>query len=238
MSSIKSVYLCGVHVSNHSCREIEQAISGFLQGTESRHVVTVNPEFLYRSAHDPVFREVLNTADLQVIDGFGVTCAFLWHGQRAQCRMTGVELMWQLLDHADRKNLSVFLATNAFGLTLWQDMQDVIQLRYPHIRMSGANIDPQKPHIDADTKADIVLCNFGAPYQELFLHELKKRHACKVGIGVGGAFDFASGRVVRAPKWMRMCGCEWLWRLIRQPKRWRRIMRAVIIFPLYVVLGK
>jgi N-acetylglucosaminyldiphosphoundecaprenol N-acetyl-beta-D-mannosaminyltransferase len=238
MSSISGITVCGVDVSNASCAEIEETISRFLQESTAQQIVTINPEFLYTARHDKNFRAILNSADLQVIDGFGVSCAFFWHKKRVRCRMTGVELMWQLLDHADRKRLSVFLATNAFGLTQWQDMHNVIRLRYPHIRIIGANMDPHAQHIDPEISADIVLCNFGAPYQEMFIHTLKDRNACRVGIGVGGAFDFATGKVKRAPHWMRRCGCEWLWRFVQQPWRIKRIIHAVILFPFYVLRGE
>lgn len=238
MSSITSLYLCGVTVRNPSCTEIEDVIGHFLTDGASHYVVTVNPEMLHRAVHEPHFAGILNAADLHVIDGFGISCAFFYHRGRVLCRMTGVELMWQLVDRADRNDLMIFLAANAFGLTLWQEMADVIHDRYPRVRINGANIDPHKPQLDSDVRADIMLCNFGAPQQEYFLQACTKRHIFKVGVGVGGAFDFATGRITRAPRWMRRCGCEWLWRLIKQPSRWRRIMRAVIIFPWYVVRGK
>ena len=238
MPNFERVLICGVPVANLTCLAIERTITTFLQEKGAHQIATINPEFLYRAAHDPVFQDVLTTADLHVIDGFGVSCAFIWHRRRVQCRMTGVELMWQLLDRANRDRHSVFLATNAFGLTQWIEMRDVIHARYPHVRIDGADMDPHAAQIGHDTTADIILCNFGAPYQEIFIRKLKDRGACVIGVGVGGAFDFATGKIARAPRWMRRCGCEWLWRLIHQPRRWRRIMRAVIFFPFYVVFGK
>lgn len=238
MSINESVILCGVHVPNLSCMAIDDAIAAALHDDVSHQIVTLNPEILYRAAHDEHFRDVLNQADLRIIDGFGVVCAYAWHRKRVLCRMTGVELMWQLLDRADRNGHTVFLATNAFGLTLWEEMSDVIRKRYPDIRITGANMDPHAAHVDPHTSADIVVCNFGVPQQEFLIHTLVRRGACRIGIGVGGAFDFATGKIARAPRWMRSIGCEWLWRLLHQPRRWRRIVRATILFPLYVIRGR
>jgi N-acetylglucosaminyldiphosphoundecaprenol N-acetyl-beta-D-mannosaminyltransferase len=218
--------------------EIDDSIAAFLGSGRSHQIATINPEFLYKALHDEDFRDVLNAADLHVIDGFGVVCAFLWHKQRVQCRTTGVELMWQILDHADRGGHSIFLAVNAFGLTAWKEMRDAIRMRYPQLTVTGADMDPTASQIDPEIRADIILCNFGAPHQENFLFALKKRNAYRIGVGIGGAFDFATGKITRAPRWLRRCGCEWLWRLICQPRRWRRIVRAVIFFPWCVVRGK
>ncbi len=82
-----------------------------------------------------------------------------------------------------------------------------------------------------DFEPDIMVCNFGAPYQEKFtFHNLNKIPSVKIGIGIGGALDFLTGKVKRAPKLMRYCGLEWLWRLIKQPKRYKRICRAIFLF--------
>ncbi len=83
----------------------------------------------------------------------------------------------------------------------------------------------------SDFSADILVCNFGAPYQEKFIfHNLNKLPSIKLAIGIGGALDFLTGRIVRAPKLMRRMGLEWLWRLIKQPHRYKRIFRAVFVF--------
>ncbi len=87
------------------------------------------------------------------------------------------------------------------------------------------------PNKILDFSPDVMICNFGAPYQEKFIfHNLGKVPSVKIGIGIGGALDFLTGKIKRAPKWMRFLGLEWLWRLIKQPKRFKRIFRAVFIF--------
>jgi len=81
------------------------------------------------------------------------------------------------------------------------------------------------------------LCNFGAPYQELLLAGLRNQPGTiRVAMGVGGSFDFLTGKVKRAPRWMRAVGLEWLWRLLLQPRRLKRIWNAVVVFPVQVFL--
>ena len=80
-------------------------------------------------------------------------------------------------------------------------------------------------------KPDILFVAYGSPAQELWIHRnLFKLDSVKVAIGVGGAFDFAAGMVKRAPKWVQKIGLEWLWRLIREPKRIKRIWNATYVF--------
>ncbi|MDD3711033.1 MAG: WecB/TagA/CpsF family glycosyltransferase [Patescibacteria group bacterium] len=88
------------------------------------------------------------------------------------------------------------------------------------------------PNKILDFEPDIMICNFGAPYQEKFIyHNLTKVPTIKIGIGIGGALDFLTGKIKRAPRWMRLFGLEWLWRLIKQPlKRSKRIYRAIFVF--------
>lgn len=82
-----------------------------------------------------------------------------------------------------------------------------------------------------DFAPDILICNFGAPKQEKFIfHNLNKIPSLKVAIGIGGALDFITGKIKRAPKFMRKLGLEWLYRLIKQPERFKRIFKAVFVF--------
>lgn len=94
-----------------------------------------------------------------------------------------------------------------------------------------------------DFEADILICNFGAPYQEKFIfHNIKKLANVKLAIGLGGSFDFLTKKIKRAPRIMRKIGLEWLWRLIKQPTnkigRFKRVFRAVFIFPLKLLYWK
>jgi N-acetylglucosaminyldiphosphoundecaprenol N-acetyl-beta-D-mannosaminyltransferase len=83
------------------------------------------------------------------------------------------------------------------------------------------------------------LVAFGAPKQEIWLSEKgRKITSLKLGIGVGGTFDFWAGKIKRAPILWRKIGLEWLWRLIQEPQRWRRIFNAIVVFPYRVIQEK
>ena len=84
----------------------------------------------------------------------------------------------------------------------------------------------------------LLFVAFGAPHQELWIsRNLTKLNTVKVAMGIGGAFDFISGKRKRAPKCMQKIGCEWLWRLVLEPRRFKRIWNAVFVFPFIVTKG-
>ena len=89
------------------------------------------------------------------------------------------------------------------------------------------------------TNAQVIFVAYGAPKQEKWIAQnLPKLNSIKAAMGVGGAFDYIAGEISRAPIFMRKMGLEWLWRLFKQPRRFKRIFRAVIIFPLLVLKEK
>ncbi len=91
-------------------------------------------------------------------------------------------------------------------------------------------------HINA-VAPDMLFVALGHGKQERWIAEnLQKLPSVKLAMGVGGAFDFFAARAKRAPQWMRTAGLEWLWRLIKEPKRYKRIVTAVIIFPFYCLM--
>jgi len=82
------------------------------------------------------------------------------------------------------------------------------------------------------TDAEIIFANQGAPFQEKFIyHGLANWPNARIAIGVGGTFDFLTGKIKRAPRFLRALGLEWFWRLAREPKRYKRVINAVIVFP-------
>lgn len=121
----------------------------------------------------------------------------------------------------EKKLLDLKLEGNSFWVKILKKAQRGINQRFSFL------VSDQL----LDFSADILICNFGAPYQEKFIyHNLNKLPHLRLAIGIGGALDFLSGKISRAPKIMRQMGLEWLWRLIKQPQRYRRIYRAVFVF--------
>ncbi|EKE19814.1 MAG: hypothetical protein ACD_8C00101G0007 [uncultured bacterium] len=243
--------ILGVRIDNLSKKEILEKIGFFLTEDKFHQIATVNPEFILRARRDAEFRGILNKSDLNVADGVGVWYAFLRYGQKFENRIPGVDLMQEILEIANRRSLSIFLAIHENGLSSFEEIKEVLREKYPNIKIHGKNIDPRKSKkIMNDVDGDIVFCNFGFPMQEKFINLLKNkqnsslqlmgsRGKIRLAMGVGGSFDFITGKIKRAPFRMRKLGLEWLWRLFQEPTyRFKRIFNAVIIFPIRILFNK
>jgi exopolysaccharide biosynthesis WecB/TagA/CpsF family protein len=129
------------------------------------------------------------------------------------------------------------------GLSSKKDVEKNLKEKYPGIDFVVATMNRDKNStIDKDFinfEPKIVFVCFGAPWQEKFIyHNLKNIPSAKIMLGVGGTFDFITDKAKRAPKFLRALGLEWFWRLIKQPTRLKRIIRAVIIFPYIFAVDK
>jgi len=231
--------LLGVRIDNLSRTEILEKIESFLSEDSFHQIATINPEFILTAQKDKEFKNTLNGCALNVADGIGIKFAFWRLNGKLKYRLAGVDLMHKILRIANEKKLSVFLAVNKNGLSSYKETHDALSKEYPDVIFFGDNIDPLNFSLYniQNTKYEILFCNFGAPHQEKFLNSLKSAKI-RLAMGVGGSFDYVTGKLQRAPRAMRIFGLEWLWRLILQPKRWRRIWNAVIVFPIKIILFK
>ena len=238
MSRRECGHVLGVKIDNISYATITKDIEKYLNSSRYHRIVTLNPEILLTAHSDTEYKKMLNNSDLKIVDGFGIHIALLCRGQKLKDRVTGIDLMYEILKKVDDLSGTVFLAAHLYGLSSWTEVKNSLEVRYPHITFLGDDIDPEN-FSDKNIEnifVDVVFCNFGAPEQEMFLSKFHNGQS-KIGIGVGGSFDFATGTLPRAPQWMRKCGIEWLYRLYKQPRRWRRICNAVIFFPVSSLLN-
>lgn len=230
--------LLGTAVDNLSEAEILERIRVFLGEPRFHQIATVNPEFVLEAQKNPEFKKILNACDLNIADGVGIRFAFWRHGKRLKDRMTGADLMLEILGIAEKNNIPVFLAARADGLSTWQETKEAILKLYPKLDIAGDDVGVKNTKYQIpDTKYQILFCNFGAPRQELFINSVKS-DKIRLAMGVGGSFDYLTGRVRRAPVFWRKLGLEWLWRLLIQPKRFKRIWNAVVVFPVKVIFSK
>jgi N-acetylglucosaminyldiphosphoundecaprenol N-acetyl-beta-D-mannosaminyltransferase len=208
-------------------------------GGALRHVVTVNPEFIMAARRDPRFAAVLSAADLATPDGVGVTLAARLLGQPIRGRVTGVDLV-EGLARLEDPNVRIFLLGAAEGVAA--AAAATLRERFPTVRVVGAFAGDASRQGFSEierrlraTNPTVLLVAFGHPKQDLWINghrEALSAHGILVATGVGGAFDYLSGNVPRAPRLMRSAGLEWLYRLVRQPWRWRR--QAVL--PVFALL--
>lgn len=223
--------ILGIPIETLSRKEVLACVETFLSEPSFHQIATVNPEFLLLAEKNEEFKKTLLEADMRVVDGFGIVLAG-WLRSEHITRFPGADLMEEILRIANRKKLSVYLAVRADGLSKYEEVKRVICKKYPNIEVTGTDVAVSSYHLSYITyPTSLILCNFGAPAQELFLADLKNHpENIRLAMGVGGSFDYLTGKQKRAPKLLRFIGLEWLWRLIIQPKRFKRIWNATVVF--------
>ena len=228
--------MLGVRVD---CVDMATAIARIeaLVDAGGNHVVaTVNPEFVMRARQDRKFARVLESADLCLADGIGV----VWAARRQGCTtldgpVTGVDLIPPLAALCARRHFGLFLLGAAPGVA--DDLAGRLRSDHPGLEVAAyagspaAASDAQTLRLIEAARPKVLLVAYGAPNQELWIDRLKERLGVAVSIGVGGAFDYLTGRIPRAPMWMRRAGMEWVFRLGRQP--WR--VRRMAVLPAFAV---
>jgi N-acetylglucosaminyldiphosphoundecaprenol N-acetyl-beta-D-mannosaminyltransferase len=198
-------------------------------------VATVNPEFIMRARRDPEFARVLESADLCLADGTGVVWAARRQGCSLSSPVTGTDLIPPLAALCAKQGFRLFLLGAEPGVAA--DLAARLRTAHPELAVAAhagspdASADEETVSLIRAHRTQVLLVAFGAPKQELWIDRLKDRIGAPVGIGVGGAFDYLTGRVPRAPVWMRRAGLEWLYRLLHQP--WR--VRRMAVLPVYAV---
>lgn len=210
-----------------------------LEGSKIHQICTVNPEFIMTAQRNTHFAAVLRQADLCVPDGIGVLWAARRQGVVLQERVTGSDGIYRICEQAAQRGWRVFLLGAAEGVAE-QAAQRLVAL-YPGLQVVGAyNGSPALA--DWPTIAErlttaqphILFVAFGHPRQDLWIAQHRHELPGQVALGVGGAFDFVAGVILRAPRWMQHWGIEWLYRLCQQPWRWRR-MAVLPLFALRIL---
>jgi exopolysaccharide biosynthesis WecB/TagA/CpsF family protein len=218
----------GVTMMNLS---MEQAIRWMLDRTDEAsrtQVAFANADCLNTAVTDPHYAAVLKAADGVLPDGIGIKLACRIKGIAMRDNINGTDMFPLLCEAAAARGLSMYLLGAGPGIA--EAAADNIQQRYPDLRIAGVHhgyLDESEEAAMVDqinnSSADIVLVAMGAPRQELFLARWQDRLQAPLRLGVGGLFDYYSGRISRAPRWLREIGMEWIWRIIQEPGRmWRR----------------
>jgi N-acetylglucosaminyldiphosphoundecaprenol N-acetyl-beta-D-mannosaminyltransferase len=229
------ITILGVPIDNVTQAEALHRVAALLAAGGAHQVVTVNPEFVMEAQHNAAFRRVLHAADLATPDGFGLLLAARWYGTPFRGRATGVALVNDLAALAAQQGYRLFLLGAAPGVA--EEAAAMLQQRHPGLHIAGCFAGSPRPEHEpflqqliAAARPDILLVAYGHPAQDLWIARNQPVLRIPLAMGVGGVFDYLTGRVPLAPAWMRQLGLEWLYRLLHQPRRWRRIVVAVPLF--------
>jgi N-acetylglucosaminyldiphosphoundecaprenol N-acetyl-beta-D-mannosaminyltransferase len=224
--------ILGVRIDNLTEEEILQKMEDFLEDGQQHYIVLPYSEFIVRADKDERFRRLINQADLSICDGRGLFFAMRFLGYSPKEQVAGVKLVKNIAEKYQKiflfggrkevvKKTADVLGPNIIGaIDGYQKNEKVIK-----------EIDKVQPKI--------ILVGLGSPKQEEWIsRNLKKMPSVRLAVGVGGAFDFISGRIRRAPCFLQKAGMEWLWRLILEPWRVGRVFNAVVKFPFLVIKAR
>lgn len=213
-----------LELNNSSSSEVLEYLSGKAEKKSGKtFVVSVNPEIIMLAREDREFEHVLKSADLALNDGVGVTFAAKLFGKQLRGRVYGSDLVEKLCERVSKQPITVGFLGGYENVA--EKTAERLRSKYPGLKVSFAasEVDLSKTKISLD----ILFVAFGSPKQEKWIYNNLPNLDVRVVMGVGGAFDYISGKVIRAPKFIRQLGFEWLFRLIRQPWRVKRQFNLV-----------
>ena len=176
-----------------------------LRGERAAYCVTPNAEMAYEALHDEAFRAILNEASLVLPDGAGVVLGAKILKMPLKQKVAGIDFAQNLLGILEEEGSRLFLICGTADGYFLDDADAVRTIN--------------------DARADVVFVCLGAPKQERFMHDHCGELNVRLMIGLGGTLDGIAGTVKRAPKWMIRLQLEWLYRLIREPRRFGRMLR-------------
>ena len=222
-----SVAILGIAIDNLTMQEVLDEVEAEIAEGGFHQIATANVDFLINSVHDEELRETLVHCDIVLADGMPLVWASRLLGTRLKERVTGIDLMPQLAKLSAQRGYRLFLLgaseESSAGTADW------MQKNFPGACIAGRYCPNHQPLEEMDheyilsrieeAKPDILLVAFGNPKQEKWISMHRRRLKVPICIGVGGSFDFLSGKVSRAPLWMQRNSLEWLYRTIQDPTR-------------------
>jgi N-acetylglucosaminyldiphosphoundecaprenol N-acetyl-beta-D-mannosaminyltransferase len=191
------------------------------------HIITGNPEIVLQYEKDEIVNQLIKDTDLITPDGIGIILASRWKKDELPERVAGFDLLMKVIQKGNEQGWSFYFVGSDEDTN--KKAVEIIRENYPKLVVSGRHngyFDKEKEDkIIEDirkTSPDILVVALGAPRAEKWIYTNKSRLNTKVTFGVGGSLDVIAGKVKRAPLIWQKMNLEWMYRLLRQPSRWRR----------------
>ena len=222
--------ILGVPVVPYTMDEAVAKLTGDTLAKKRNFVVTANAEIIMMAQEDSEYKKLLSeTADMVLPDGAGTVWAGNYLGYRIPERVAGYDLYLRLLEEAAKKNIAVYFFGGKPGIAEAAAAEG--KRRWPCLTVAGC----RNGYFSAEEEAEIIeninrsgaamlFAALGAPKQEKWLAKFRERLKPELLMGIGGSFDVLAGKVQRAPKWMQDAKLEWLFRLLKQPSRFGRML--------------
>lgn len=225
----KTVNILGVKVDKVGVNQAVERIFKMLDERRTHTIFTPNSEIILKAYKDKEFCDILNDADLLTADGIGVVYASKILGDPIEQRAAGFDIACGLVDRIAETGHRLYLFGGKPAIA--ERAKRNLEKRYPFIQIVGTrngyfNEEETKDIVNDinSVGADIVFVCLGAPKQEKWINENKNKLNAKVLMGIGGSLDVFAGEVERAPEFWCKSGLEWLYRLIKEPWRFKRMM--------------
>jgi N-acetylglucosaminyldiphosphoundecaprenol N-acetyl-beta-D-mannosaminyltransferase len=229
----RSVEILGVTINGTQKAEVLKRV--WLQRKNLLHLATVNPEFVMEARRNDRFRSSLAQAELRVADGWGLIWAGRILGLARFERISGTEIVEEILKRADSRGEKVFLLGARPGIA--EVAADAMKKKYPGAEygwFEGARTVKLEKQEEASMtiakinafEPDYLLVAYGSPWQDIWIEENREYLRARVAVGIGGVLDEWAGLVRPTATWLDRIGGKWLWRWVTEPKRTKRILRV------------
>lgn len=238
----KQKKILGYNVDLFSFKDALSYIKEKMDNSFGAQVVTINPEMIEFGNKNPELAPILKNADLIIPDGFGVKLALKINGINQE-QIPGIEFTKEVIGICNQEGYSIALigAKEEILVKACENLQKEhldLKIAYKH---NGFFDEAKENEMLEDLiriQPKLVLVALGVPKQEYFINKFKEKLDKTIFIGVGGSFDVWSGEVKRAPIVFRKLGCEWLYRLLIQPSRFKRIFPTLPLFLIKVIMDR
>lgn len=220
--------VCGVGIDNVTMDEAVARAMELLRGSETAYAVTPNAEIVWEAMHDPALRDLINEAALVLPDGAGVVLGARILGTPLKEKVAGIDFAGRLMAAMAQSGHKLYLLGSKPGVA--EEAARRCVEKFPGLQICGTAdgyFQDEGPVVEAinASGADAVFVCLGAPKQERFMKAHQQELHARFLIGLGGSLDGFAGNVKRAPEWMIRCNLEWLYRLVKEPRRLGRMMR-------------
>lgn len=250
MENNKRIRILDVPVDMVNNEQAMEIFKGLMDKPGCDLIVTPNSEIIMNATRDSELKMLIEEAGLIIPDGIGLVYASKIIGQPLTERVTGVDFLSQILGYLEETGQSVYLLgskpANDERASVAELAGENMCIRYPNLKIAGTHDGYFKKEEEAAlveeinaSGADFLCVALGAPKQEKFIYEHRHEFTnVKAGIGVGGSLDVWAGTVKRAPKFYQDHGLEWLYRLVQEPSRYKRMAQLPLFMIKVIAKGK
>lgn len=232
--------IAGISVHATTTDEAMKKVYRWIESDRAFLIFTPNPEIIVYAYRNRVYAQTLEKADLRLPDGRGL----LFFGDFKE-RITGADFSEKIVAYCEKKGIKVACVIRADGKSSKEQLSTALKEKFPDL--SAIVVAAQKKENGGNDALEqlqsfqptVVLVGIGFPEQEIWLEKNRKKiPSMRIGMAVGGTFDFWTGAATRAPRFMRKYGIEWIYRFLKQPTRYARIARALFVFPVIAFFSR